>query len=40
MDAGDEDEEVARRENKNGVHAGIEWVYRGVIDCAVGHREV
>jgi hypothetical protein len=40
VDAGGEVDEVARRENKNGVCTGIDWAYRGVIDCDVGRWEV
>jgi hypothetical protein len=39
MDAGDEVNEVARWENENGVHAGVGWAYRGVVDCTVGCGE-
>jgi hypothetical protein len=39
VDAGDEVNEVAGWENENGVRAGVELAYRGVIECAVGHRE-
>jgi hypothetical protein len=39
VDAGDEVDEVAGWENENRVHAGVEWVYRGVVDCTVGHQE-
>jgi hypothetical protein len=40
VDAGDEVDEVARRENENEVRAGIDWAYRGVVGCDAGHREV
>jgi hypothetical protein len=40
VDAGDEVDEVAGWENENGVCAGIGWAYWGIIDCAVGRREV
>jgi hypothetical protein len=39
IDAGDEVDEVAGRENENGVCASIDWVYWGVVDCDVGHQE-
>jgi hypothetical protein len=39
MDAGGEVNEVAGQEDENGVCAGVELAYRGVIDCAVGRRE-
>jgi hypothetical protein len=39
MDAGDEVDEVAGRENENGVRVGVELMYRGVVDCTVGRRE-
>jgi hypothetical protein len=39
IDAGDKVDEVAGWENKNGVCMGIDWVYRGVIDCTVGCLE-
>jgi hypothetical protein len=39
MDAGDEVDEVAGRENENGVRVGVELAYRGVVDCTVGHQE-
>jgi hypothetical protein len=39
MDVGDEVDKVAGRENENGVRTGVEWVYWGVIDCAVGRWE-
>jgi hypothetical protein len=39
VDAGGEVNEVAGRENENGVRAGVELAYRGVVDCAVGRRE-
>jgi hypothetical protein len=39
IDAGDEVNEVAGRGNEKGVCAVVAWVYRGVVDCAVGHRE-
>jgi hypothetical protein len=37
VDAGGEVDEVAGWENENGVHAGVDWAYRGVVDCDVGH---
>jgi hypothetical protein len=40
VDAGNEVDEVASRENENGVHAGVDWAYRGVVGCNVGRREV
>jgi hypothetical protein len=39
VDMGDEVNEVAGRENENRVRAGVELVYQGVVDCAVGRRE-
>jgi hypothetical protein len=33
MNVGDEVDEVAGQENENGVCAGIEWAYQGVVDC-------
>jgi hypothetical protein len=39
VDAGDEVDEVARQENKNGVHTGVELMYQGIVDCTVGCRE-
>jgi hypothetical protein len=39
VDAGGEVDEVARRENENVVHAGIDWAYWGVVNCDVGRRE-
>jgi hypothetical protein len=39
VDAGDEVDKVVGWENKNGVHTGIGWAYRGVIDCEVGCQE-
>jgi hypothetical protein len=39
VDAGDEVDKVAGRENENGVRAGIVWAYRGVAGCAIGRRE-
>jgi hypothetical protein len=39
MDTGDEVNKVARWENKNGVCAGVAWVYQGIVDCNVGHQE-
>jgi hypothetical protein len=39
VDAGDEVDEVAGQENKNGVRTGVEWVYLGIVDCAVGHQD-
>jgi hypothetical protein len=39
VDAGDEVDKVAGRENENGVHAGVELAYRGIVDCTVGRRE-
>jgi hypothetical protein len=40
VDAGGEVDEVAGRENENGVRAGVDWAYRGVVNCNVGRREV
>jgi hypothetical protein len=40
VDAGDEVDEVAGRENENGVCAGVTWAYRGVAGYAIGRREV
>jgi hypothetical protein len=40
VDAGGEVDEVAGQENENGVRVGVELAYRGVVDCAVGCREV
>jgi hypothetical protein len=40
VDAGGEVDKVVGWENENGVCAGVDWAYRGVIDCDVGHREV
>jgi hypothetical protein len=39
VDMGDEVDEVAGQENQNGVRAGVELAYRGVVDCTVGCRE-
>jgi hypothetical protein len=39
VDAGGEVDKVAGQENENGVHAGIDWAYRGVVNCDVGRRE-
>jgi hypothetical protein len=39
VDVGDEVDEVARQENKNGVCTGIDCMYRGVVDCDTGHWE-
>jgi hypothetical protein len=39
VDAGDKVKEVARRESENGVRAGVGWVYRGIVACAVGRQE-
>jgi hypothetical protein len=39
VDAGDEVNEVAGWENENGVHASVDWVYRGVINCDIGRQE-
>jgi hypothetical protein len=39
VNAGDKVDEVAGQENENGVCAGVEWAYWGVVDCAVGRRE-
>jgi hypothetical protein len=39
VDAGDEVNEVASRENENGVCAGIDWAYRGIAGCTIGHWE-
>jgi hypothetical protein len=39
VDTRDEVDEVAGRENENGVRAGVELAYRGIIDCTVGRRE-
>jgi hypothetical protein len=39
VDTGDEVDKVARQENKNRVHTGVELAYWGVVDCAVGRRE-
>jgi hypothetical protein len=39
MDAGDEVDEMAGREDENGVCAGVELTYQGVVDCTVGCRE-
>jgi hypothetical protein len=39
MDIGNEVNEVARRENENGVHTGVELAYWGVINCTVGRQE-
>jgi hypothetical protein len=39
VDAGGEVDEVARQEKENGVHAGVDWAYQGVVDCDVGHQE-
>jgi hypothetical protein len=38
IDAGDEVDEVAGRENENGVRASIDWAYRGVANYDVGRR--
>jgi hypothetical protein len=38
VDAGDEVDKVAGRENENGVCAGVELAYQ-VVDCTVGHWE-
>jgi hypothetical protein len=39
VDAGDEVDKVAGWENENGVRAGVELTYRGIVDCTVGRRE-
>jgi hypothetical protein len=39
IDAGDEVDEVAGRENENGGHVGIVWAYWGVARCAIGRQE-
>jgi hypothetical protein len=39
MDAGGKVDEVAGQENKNEVHASVGWVYRVIVDCAVGWWE-
>jgi hypothetical protein len=39
VDAGDEVDEVAGRENENGVRMGVDWAYQGVVDCTVGCLE-
>jgi hypothetical protein len=39
VDAGGKVDEVAGRENENGVRAGVELVYWGVVDCTVERRE-
>jgi hypothetical protein len=39
VDVGGEVNEVAGWENENGVRVGVDWVYRGVVDCDVGHQE-
>jgi hypothetical protein len=39
VDVGTEVDEIAGQENENGVHAGVDWAYRGVVCCAVGRRE-
>jgi hypothetical protein len=39
VDAEDKVDKVARRENENGVCAGVELAYRGVVDCIVGWQE-
>jgi hypothetical protein len=36
IDVGGEVDEVARRENENGVCTGIDWVYQGIVGCTVG----
>jgi hypothetical protein len=40
IDAGDEVNKVAGRENENGVRTDIDWVYWGVAGCTIGHQEV
>jgi hypothetical protein len=39
VDAGDEVEEVARRDNETRVRAGVALAYLGIVDCTVGRRE-
>jgi hypothetical protein len=39
IDAGDEVNEVAGRENENGVRAGVAWAYRGIAGCTIGRWE-
>jgi hypothetical protein len=39
VDVGGKVDELAGRENENGVRLGIDWVYWGDPGCAVGHRE-
>jgi hypothetical protein len=39
VDAGGEVDEVAGQENENRVRMGIDWAYRGVVDCDVGRWE-
>jgi hypothetical protein len=39
VDAEDKVDEVTGRENENGVCAGVELTYRGIVDCAVGRWE-
>jgi hypothetical protein len=39
VDAGDEVDELARWENENGVHTGIDWAYLGVVNCTVRRLE-
>jgi hypothetical protein len=39
IDTGDEVDKVAGWENENGLCAGIDWAYQGVIGCTVGHRD-
>jgi hypothetical protein len=40
VNAGGKVNEVAGHESENRVHAGIGWVYLGVVNCKVGHQEV
>jgi hypothetical protein len=40
VDTRDKVDEVARQENENRVCMGVELAYQGVVDCAVGYREV
>jgi hypothetical protein len=40
VDAGDKVDEVAGRENENGVCAGVAWACRGVVNCDTGCQEV
>jgi hypothetical protein len=39
VDVGDKVDEVAGQENENGVRAGVDWAYQGVVGCDAGRWE-